>query len=143
MSTLSSVREIARADVPSFSFGRALGLIAGSVVVGDSGVDDGSVSNTAVGETPNLAARLAALAEPGQIVVSAGTYRLIGNTFRIEDLGERLVKGISGPVKVYLVRDLTRNESRFGAARKSRYTPFVGREQEVALLIQVRSCLDG
>jgi uncharacterized protein YjiS (DUF1127 family) len=34
MSTLSSVREIARTDVPSFSFGRALALMAGSVVVG-------------------------------------------------------------------------------------------------------------
>jgi class 3 adenylate cyclase/tetratricopeptide (TPR) repeat protein len=112
-----------------------IGVATGSVVVGDSGADNGSASNTAVGETPNLAARLSALAEAGQIVVSAGTYRLLGYSFSTEDLGERQLKGISGPVKAWLVRDLTPTESRFGAARKSRYTPFVGREAEIALLL--------
>lgn len=112
-----------------------IGIATGSVVVGDSGAADGSVSNTAVGETPNFAARLSSLAEPGQIVVSAGTYRLLGNTFRTEDLGERMLKGISEATKAWLVQGLTRNESRFGATRQSRYTPFVGRESEVALLL--------
>ena len=112
-----------------------IGIATGAVVVGDSAAGDGSVSNAAVGETPNLAARLSALAEPGQIVVSAGTYRLLGHSFSTEDLGERLLKGINGPVKAWLVRGLTRTESRFGAARKSRYTPFVGRDSEMALLL--------
>jgi class 3 adenylate cyclase len=112
-----------------------IGIATGSVVVGDSGAGDGSISNAAVGETPNLAARLAARAGPDQILVSSGTYRLLGNTFRTEDFGESMMKGIGEPVKAYLVRDLTRNESRFDATRKSRYTPFVGRESEVALLL--------
>ncbi|GJH13212.1 AAA family ATPase [Caballeronia novacaledonica] len=112
-----------------------VGIATGSVVVGDSGAWDALRSNAAVGETPNLAARLTALADPDQIVISSGTCRLLGNAFRIEDLGEHALKGITEPVKAYLVRDLTRSESRFDANRKSRYTPFVGRESEVALLL--------
>ncbi|MGF6634778.1 AAA family ATPase [Paraburkholderia sp. MM6662-R1] len=112
-----------------------IGIATGSVVVGDNGGGDGSISNSAVGEAPNLGARLTALAGPDQIVVSSCTHRLLGNTFRTEDLGERMLKGISCPVRAYLVRDLTPNESRFDATRKSRYTPFVGRESEVALLL--------
>ncbi|MFM0174733.1 adenylate/guanylate cyclase domain-containing protein [Paraburkholderia sediminicola] len=112
-----------------------IGIATGSVVVGDSGAGDDSISNAAVGETPNLGARLTALAGPDQIVVSSRTHRLLGNTFRTEDLGEHMLKGISGPVKAYLVRDLMRNEGRFEATRESRYTPFVGRESEVAILL--------
>ena len=112
-----------------------IGIATGPVVVGGSGAGDGSISNAAVGETPNLGARLTALAGPDQVVVSSRTHRLLGNTFRAEDLGEHMLKGISGPVKAYLVQDLERNESRFDATRKSRYTPFVGRESEVAILL--------
>jgi class 3 adenylate cyclase/tetratricopeptide (TPR) repeat protein len=111
-----------------------IGIATGSVIVGDSGAGDGSISNSAVGETPNIGARLTALAGPDQILISSRTHRLLGNTFRTEDLGEHMLKGISGPVKAYLVRDLARNESRFDATRESRYTPFVGRQSEVAML---------
>jgi class 3 adenylate cyclase/tetratricopeptide (TPR) repeat protein len=111
-----------------------IGIATGSVVVGDDGTGDGSISNSAVGETPNLGARLTALAGPDQVVVSSCTYRLLGNTFRTEDLGERMLKGISGPAKAYLVLAPTLNESRFDATRKGHDTVLVGREPEVAAL---------
>jgi class 3 adenylate cyclase len=68
-----------------------IGIPTGSVVVGDNGASDGSIWNSAVGETPNLGARLTALAGPDQIVVSSCTHRLLGNTFITEDLGEHML----------------------------------------------------
>jgi class 3 adenylate cyclase/tetratricopeptide (TPR) repeat protein len=112
-----------------------VGIATGSVVVGKNEADDDAQPNVAVGETPNLDARLAALAGPDQIVVSSRTHRLLGNTFTTEDLGEHVLKGIGAAVKAYAVRGLARNESRFDATRKSRYVPFVGRESELALLL--------
>ena len=112
-----------------------IGIATGPVVVGESGAGDASVPSAAVGETPNVAARLLALAGPDQIVIAPSTHRLLGNTFEIEDLGDHTLKGIDGPVRARRIRGLARSESRFDATRSSRYTPFVGREHEVALLL--------
>ena len=54
-----------------------------------------------VGETPNLAARLQALAEPGAVVIADGTRRLLGNLFELKELGARDLKGIAGPVHAW------------------------------------------
>ncbi len=112
-----------------------VGIATGAVVVGEGGCGDASVSNTAVGETPNVAARLQQLAGPDEIVIAPATHRLLGDTFELEDLGEHRLKGIDDPVRARRVRGLTRSESRFDASRAGRYTPFVGREHEVALLL--------
>jgi tetratricopeptide (TPR) repeat protein len=105
------------------------------VVVGRDGAEDASEPVAAVGETPNLAARLGALAEPDQVVIAPSTHRLLGSTFRIRDLGEHRLKGIEAPVRARLVRGVARSESRFDAARAGHCTPLVGRESEVALLL--------
>ena len=76
-----------------------VGIATGLVVVGDL-IGAGSAQEQAVvGETPNLAARLQALAEPGAVVIADSTRRLLGNLFELKDLGARDLKGIAGPAR--------------------------------------------
>jgi class 3 adenylate cyclase/predicted ATPase len=110
-----------------------IGIATGLVVVGDL-VGEGSAQEQAVvGETPNLAARLQALAEPGQIVIAGGTRRLIGDLFRLRDLGRQTAKGFAEPVEAFAVEDVAVTESRFEAARRG-ITDLVGRAAESAIL---------
>jgi class 3 adenylate cyclase len=110
-----------------------IGIATGLVVVGDL-VGEGSAQEQAVvGETPNLAARLQALAQPGQIVLAGVTRRLTGNLFRLRDLGRQTVKGFAEPVEAFAVEGVTAAESRFEAARRG-LTDLVGRAAESALL---------
>jgi class 3 adenylate cyclase len=110
-----------------------IGIATGLVVVGDL-VGEGSAQEQAVvGETPNLAARLQALAEPGQIVLAGATRRLIGDLFRLHDLGRQTAKGFAEPVEAFAVEGVAAVESRFDAARRG-LTEFVGRTAESALL---------
>jgi hypothetical protein len=107
--------------------------IATGLVVGDL-VGEGSAQEQAVvGETPNLAARLQALAEPGQIVLAGATRRLIGDLFRPRDLGRQTMKGFAEPVEAFAVEGVALTESRFEAARRG-LTDLVGRAPESALL---------
>jgi predicted ATPase len=110
-----------------------IGIATGLVVVGDL-VGEGSAQEQAVvGETPNLAARLQALAEPGQIVLAGATRRLIGDLFRLTNLGRQTAKGFAEPVEAFAVEDVAVTESRFEAARR-RITELIGRVPESALL---------
>ena len=110
-----------------------IGIATGLVVVGDL-VGEGSAQEQAVvGETPNLAARLQALAEPGQIVLAGITRRLIGDLFRLRDLGRQAIKGFAEPVEAFAVEDVAVTESRFEAARRG-LTELVGRVPESAIL---------
>jgi class 3 adenylate cyclase/predicted ATPase len=110
-----------------------IGIATGLVVVGDL-VGEGSAQEQAVvGETPNLAARLQALAEPGQIVLAGATRRLIGDLFRLTDLGRQTAKGFAEPVEAFAVEGDAATESRFEAARRG-ITDLVGRAAETALL---------
>jgi hypothetical protein len=110
-----------------------IGIATGLVVVGDL-VGEGSAQEQAeVSETPNLAARLQALAEPGQIVLAGATRRLIGDLFRLRDLGRQTIKGFAEPVEAFAVEGVAVTESRFEAARR-RLTDLVGRTAERALL---------
>jgi class 3 adenylate cyclase/predicted ATPase len=110
-----------------------IGIATGLVVVGDL-VGEGSAQEQAVvGETPNLAARLQALAEPGEIVLAGVTRRLIGDLFRLRELGRQAVKGFAEPVEAFAVEGVAVSESRFEAARRG-LTDLVGRTAESALL---------
>jgi class 3 adenylate cyclase/tetratricopeptide (TPR) repeat protein len=111
-----------------------IGVATGAVVVGEAEGNDSSAFDTAVGATPNLAARLCALAAPDHIVIAPSTRRLLGSTFELEDLGKHALKGISEPVALARVAGIAPRESRFRAIRPDRSTPFVGREHEVDLL---------
>jgi class 3 adenylate cyclase len=121
-----------------------IGIATGIVVVGDL-VGQGSAQEQAVvGETPNLAARLQALAEPGAVVIAESTRRLLGGAFELEPLGPRALKGFDAPVPAWAVLREAENVSRFEASRSQHLTAFVGREHEVALLLdRWREASDG
>ena len=110
-----------------------VGLATGLAVVGDL-IGAGSAQEQAVvGETPNLAARLQALAGPDQIVIPENTRRLVGDLFEYESLGEVEVKGLAAPVLAFHVLRESEVRSRFEALRTGE-TPLIGREEEIELL---------
>ena len=88
-----------------------------------------------VGDTPNLAARLQGLADAGGVVVAAATRRLLGDRFRLRDLGKHALKGLAEPVEAWAALGVSESESRFEAAHPARLTGIVGREAECADLI--------
>src|SRR5262249_17346865 len=85
--------------------------------------------------TPNVAARLQSLAEPGVVVVSASTRQLLGDLFNFRNLGDRQVKGISDPIAVFAVEGAAASESRFEAVRTARSIGFVGRKAEIEFVL--------
>ena len=113
-----------------------VGIATGPVVVGDLIGEGASQESAVVGETPNLAARLQGLAAPNSVVVAASTHDLESGHFEYEDLGEQRVKGIAEPVRAWRVVAPIASESRFEAAHRAGFTTFVGREQEIALLME-------
>jgi TOMM system kinase/cyclase fusion protein len=112
-----------------------LGIHTGLVVVGEMGGGTRQ-EQLALGETPNLAARLQGLAAPNTLVISAATLQLLGSFFACQSLGAPLVKGIAQPLEVYQVLAESTARSRLDAVGSTGLTPLVGREQEVALLLE-------
>jgi class 3 adenylate cyclase len=110
-----------------------LGIHTGLVVVGEVGGDTHQ-EHLALGETPNLAARLQGLAAPNTVVISAATLPLLGGFFACQALGPHRLKGFAQPLQVYQVLYESTARSRLEAAGSSGLTPLVGREQEIGLL---------
>jgi class 3 adenylate cyclase/tetratricopeptide (TPR) repeat protein len=120
------------------------GIATGLVVVGELMGEGEARERGVVGETPNLAARLQALAEPGSIVVAESTRRLLGGAFALRALGPQSLKGFADPVPAWTILREADNLSRFEAATSHAMTPFVGREHETALLMdRWRDACDG
>jgi class 3 adenylate cyclase len=113
-----------------------IGIATGLVVVGDLIGEGAAQERGVVGETPNVAARLQALAEPGQLVISHGTRRLTGGMFEYRDLGRAALKGLAEPVQAWEVLGPSTVESRFEAQHGTGLTPLVGREEELELLLR-------
>ena len=88
------------------------------------------------GETPNLAARLQGIAAPNTLVISAATFQLLGGFFACQSLGTPPLRGFAQPLEVYQVLYESMARSRLEAAGSTGLTPLVGREQEVALLLE-------
>jgi TOMM system kinase/cyclase fusion protein len=112
-----------------------LGIHTGLVVVGDVG-GRARHEQLALGETPNLAARLQGLAAPNALVISAATFHLLGGFFACQSLGTPPLKGFAQALEVYQVLFENIARSRLEAAGRIGLTPLVGREQEVALLLE-------
>jgi len=112
-----------------------LGIHTGLVVVGDVGGGTRQ-EQLALGETPNLAARLQGIAAPNTLVISATTLQLLGGFFVFQPLGTPLLKGFAQPLAVYRVLYESMARSRLEAAGSTGLTPLVGREQEVRLLLE-------
>jgi class 3 adenylate cyclase len=133
---LGLVDAVGRLDVKSAKLQARIGIATGLVVVGDL-IGEGSAQEQSVaGETPNLAARLQALAKPDAVVIAGGTRRLVGDLFEYRDLGAVEVKGLAGPVPVWQVLRPSVVESRFEALRGSALSPLIGRDEEIDLLMR-------
>jgi class 3 adenylate cyclase/predicted ATPase len=111
-----------------------VGLHTGLTVVGHVGA---GVKHEllALGEAPNIAARIQSLVAPDTVGVSVDTYRLVEGYFDCEDFGVHALKGVAEPMKVYRVLHESGALSRLDAAGARGFTPLVGRESEVALLV--------
>jgi class 3 adenylate cyclase len=121
-----------------------VGIATGLVLVGDLVGEGPAQEQTVVGETPNLAARLHALARPGSVVISQTTRRLLGGLFELTDLGPQRLKGFAEPLSAWRVEGEGRAEGRFEARQTAGLTPLVGREEEIALLLRRwRQAADG
>ncbi|MGC1821738.1 MAG: AAA family ATPase, partial [Pseudolabrys sp.] len=112
-----------------------VGVCSGPVVVGEIRNSTASWSMDAVGETPNIAARLQTLAEPNTVLISESTRRLVSATFDLQSLGPQALKGITEPVRAYRVLAAKSAGSRFEAAHAGTLTPLVGRSSELRLLL--------
>ena len=112
-----------------------IGIATGLVVVGDLIGSGASQEQAIVGETPNLAARLQGLAEPNSVVIAESTRRLLGDLFTYKELGGTHVKGFAEPVPAWNVVGEGAADSRFDAQHGSSMTPLIGRDQELALLL--------
>jgi class 3 adenylate cyclase/predicted ATPase len=106
-----------------------VGIHTGSAVV-----EAAAESVSLVGEARNVAVRLEDVAEPGQIVCSAATHRLLQGYFDCATLGSRKLKGISQPVELFLVQKVGAARDRVEVAELAGLTPLTGRDHEVSLL---------
>jgi class 3 adenylate cyclase len=114
-----------------------VGIATGLVVVGDLIGEGDARERAVVGETPNLAARLQALAKPDTLVISESTRRQLGALFSLEDLGPQPLAGFEEPQRAWRVNGESGVLSRFEALRAAALTPLVGREEEIELLLRL------
>jgi class 3 adenylate cyclase len=110
-----------------------LGIATGLAVVGDLIGEGAAQERGVVGETPNLAARLQALATPDTLVIAEATRRQIGELFDLEDLGPQQLAGFAETQRAWRVLGESGEVSRFEALRSGE-TPLVGRDEEIELL---------
>lgn len=113
-----------------------VGIATGPVVVGDVTGEDLAREVNVIGETPNLAARLLGVGPPDGVIIAGSTRRLVGNLYVLESLEPQFLKGIAEPVLAFRVVSERQGLSRFEATRGTgQGAPFVGRAQEVGLLL--------
>ena len=113
-----------------------IGIATGTVVVRELLIDETRSEQEVVGQTPNLAARLQTLAEPGTVLICPRTRRLTGGYFDYRDLGPHALKGWAEPIVVWQVLGTSGVESRFDAMHANKLPPLFGREEEIELLLR-------
>ena len=112
-----------------------VGIATGLVVVGEIVGTGTAQERTIVGETPNLAARLQALAAPDTILISETTKNLLGGLFKLEPTGVHELKGFARPMPAWRVVGEAAVVTRFAAGRSGSSIPLVGRAHEMGLMI--------
>jgi class 3 adenylate cyclase len=112
-----------------------VGVHTGLVVVGEMG-GQGRQEQLALGETPNIAARIQGLAAPNTVVISDATHHLVQGYFQCQDMGAQPLRGVAEPMRVYHVLRESGATSRLEVAQPRGLTPLVGRESEVTLLLE-------
>ncbi|MER8388773.1 AAA family ATPase [Mesorhizobium sp. M1428] len=131
---LALVERIGRLEWRETRLSARVGIATGIVVVGDLIGHGSAQERGVVGETPNLSARLQAMARPGNVLSDDTTRRLVGELFECRDLGAVEVKGLPTPVRAWEVAGLSMIDSRFEALHATRLTPMIGRDEELGLL---------
>jgi class 3 adenylate cyclase/tetratricopeptide (TPR) repeat protein len=121
---------------PDVNLHARIGIDTGLVVIGDLLTSASEDEEMVVGDTPNLAARLQAIAPPDSVVIGDHTRRLLGELFACEDLGPREIKGFAGPQRAWRVLGEGQAEGRFEARSGAGLTPMIGREHELQLILQ-------
>ena len=111
-----------------------IGIHTGLVVVGEMGAGAHVDSTAIVGETPNIAARLQALAPPDSAAISSTTHKLVHGLFVCASMGPQILKGIAKPIEVYRVLGASGAHNRFEVVTRAGLIPRVDREEEMALL---------
>ena len=133
---LAVLASVARLQAGGKPIACRIGIATGLVVVGEL-IGSGPAREEAVmGDTPNLAARLQSIAEPGQLVIAESTRQLIGELFVTGKVGQHNLKGLPEPVEVFSVLGERSVASRFAARQGGELPPIVGRDQELALLAE-------
>jgi class 3 adenylate cyclase/ABC-type transport system involved in cytochrome c biogenesis ATPase subunit len=131
---IDTVKKMTEADGTPLA--TRIGIATGVVIVGDM-IGSGATQEAAVvGETPNLAARLQAVAEPNQLMLPKETKRLLGTTYKLRSIGDQKLKGISGAMEAFVVEGESVVESRFAAQQSGTLTPIVGRDREIELVLE-------
>ncbi len=129
---------------PELSIAVRIGVATGHVLVGELMGQDTARERSVFGETPNLAARLQALAQPNQLIIDPVTKSLVGMEFEFADHGVFPLKGFDTPIQAWQVLSIRWSASRFESYRSSHLTNFVGREHEISLLLgRWREAVDG
>jgi class 3 adenylate cyclase/predicted ATPase len=131
LDTLSAVTNISG----PVTLASRVGVCSGPVVVRDTGAGGTAGAMDAVGETPNIAARLQTLATPNAVLISASTKLLISAAFDLQDLGLQDIKGVTRPIHVYRVLAAKSIASRFETAHGGSLTPLIGRAIELSLFL--------
>src|SRR5262245_52262747 len=129
LAAVKEVRRVASAEALQVR----IGLATGVAVVGDLIGSGAAQEQAVIGDTPNLAARLQALAGPDEILIPENTRRLVGSLFEYDDLGQVEIRGLATPVAAFRVVRESQPGSRFEALRTGE-TPLVGRAEELELL---------
>jgi predicted ATPase len=112
-----------------------IGIHTGLVVVGETG-SHGRHEQLALGETPNIAARIQGLAAPNTVAISEATSRLVQGYFECQNIGAQTLRSVAEPIHVYRVLQESGARGRLDVAVTRGLTPLVGREQEVGLLLE-------
>jgi class 3 adenylate cyclase len=134
--SLRATEAVATAPIQGEMLRLRIGIASGLVVIGDPIGAGDSRQQTAIGETPNRAARLQALAGPNGVVIDAATRLQIGGLFDCQDLGKIELKGLPDAVPAWLVLGERLLGSRFEALHGNTIMPLVGRNQELELLLR-------
>jgi class 3 adenylate cyclase len=136
---LAMVEAVSRLDTvagPAGTLRIRVSIATGLVVVGDMIGSGSSLESPVVGDTPNLAAGLQSLADPGMVVIAESTWRLTGGLFDYRELGSHRLKGRGTPVEAWAVLGESAVESRFEALRRAGQAALVGRSDEVELMLR-------
>ncbi len=132
MAAVAAVGELRTGDGEALAAraGIATGLVVVGGLIGQGAAQEADV----IGATPNIAARLQDLAQPGQVVIADSTQKFVRSSFELASLGLQPLKGIELPIEIFAVQRERSSDSRFEARTGRHLRPMVGRDQELALL---------